>query len=264
MLMKKHIAVFFSNQSNAVIITADIDCLIIWLTCRKKLCPSLKIWLEVSVQSRNNWRIISVDSKSSKLGKNFCKSLPAYQEFTGSDFTASFGRKGMFQPIKKLEKYVQAQIAFGHLGELDDDQRNDFTEIEKFTCKMYCKKNLKKIHDVRTKIFMKKCKPKIDGGKISYTKKLEPSMMLSWERVLLSKIRRTKFDAKIWIPSSEASPPNYSTLDRNYQLLWLADICHQAPLILHKNVKNMTVSTVCYCCCFFIGSFCWIFDMNSG
>ena len=36
---------------------------------------------------------------------------------------------------KKLEKNVQAQIAFGHLGQLDNDQSNDFTEIEKFASK---------------------------------------------------------------------------------------------------------------------------------
>ena len=50
------------NQSNVIIRTADTDCLIIGLECRKKLDPSLKIWLEVGVQSRNNLRFISVDS----------------------------------------------------------------------------------------------------------------------------------------------------------------------------------------------------------
>ena len=30
------------------------------------------------------------------------------------------------------------------LGGLDDDHRNDFTDMEKFTCKMYGKKDLKK------------------------------------------------------------------------------------------------------------------------
>ena len=34
------------NQSNVIIRTADTDCLIIELECRKKLDPSLKIWLE--------------------------------------------------------------------------------------------------------------------------------------------------------------------------------------------------------------------------
>ena len=88
------------------------------------------------VQSRNNLQFISVDSINSNLGKNFCKALPTYHTFMGSNFTASSSWKGKIQPLKKLEKDVQAQITFGHLRELDDDQRNDFTKIEKFTCKI--------------------------------------------------------------------------------------------------------------------------------
>ena len=113
------------------------------------------------MQSRENLRSITVDSIYTNLGKNLCKALPDYHTFTGSDFKAFFNRKGKIQPLKKLEKDVQAQIVSGHLGELDADQSNDFTEIEKCTFKMYGKKNLEKIDDARTKIFMEKCKPKI-------------------------------------------------------------------------------------------------------
>ena len=34
--------------------------------------------------------------------------------------------------MKKLQKDVQAQIVFQNLGELDDDQSNNFTKVEKF------------------------------------------------------------------------------------------------------------------------------------
>ena len=156
------------------------------------------------MQSRNNMQFISVDSIHSNLGKNFCKALP----------------------LKKLEKYIQAQIPFGHLGQLDADQCNNSAEIENFTCKTYGKENLEKI-DVRTEIFMEKYKPKTNGDKMSCAKKLDVSMMPPCERVLLNKIRRTKFVAKLWMSSIEASPPNDSPLDfgwklvdRNYQLLW--------------------------------------------
>ena len=73
---------------------------------------------------------------------------------------------------------------------------------------------------------MEKYKPKTDGVKISCSKKLDASMMPPCEHVLLNKIRRTKFVAKIWMSSIKASPPNNSPLnfesklvDRNYQLL---------------------------------------------
>ena len=45
----------------------DTDCLIIGLGSHKKLDLSLKIWLEVGVQSRNNLRFISADSIYSYL-----------------------------------------------------------------------------------------------------------------------------------------------------------------------------------------------------
>ena len=92
----------------------------------------------------------------SNLGKNFCKALPAYHAFTGSDFMASFIQKEKIQPLKKLEKDE----------ELDDDQNNDFIEIEKITSKI--------VDDVRTEIFMEKYKPKRDGEKLLVSKNLMP------------------------------------------------------------------------------------------
>ena len=137
------------NQSNVLIRTADTDCLIIGFWCPEKLDPSLKIWLEFGVPSKNNIRFISVDSIYSNLGKHFYKALP----------------------LKKSERDVQAQIALGNLAKVDDDQSNDFTETEKFTCKMYRKKILKKIDDVRTEIFMERYKSKTDEDKSSCAKK---------------------------------------------------------------------------------------------
>ena len=92
---------------------------------------------------------------------------------------------------------------------------------------MYGKKNLKKIDDARTEIFMEKYKPNTDGDKISHPKKLDASVRPPCERVLQNKIRQTKFVVKIWMSSSEASLSNDSRLnfrwkvgDRNYQFLW--------------------------------------------
>ena len=73
---------------------------------------------------------------------------------------------------------------------------------------------------------MEKYKPKTDEDKISSAKKLDASIMPPCERVLLNKIRQTKFVAKIWMSSIEASRRNDSPLDfvwnlvdRNYQFL---------------------------------------------
>ena len=85
------------------------------------------------LQSTNNLGFISVDSIYSNLGKkNICTALLAYHAFTGTDSTAIFSWKGKIQSMKKLEKDVRAQITFQHLGELDDDQSNNFTKVGNF------------------------------------------------------------------------------------------------------------------------------------
>ena len=118
------------------------------------------------MKSRN----ISFDSIYSNLGKHFCKVLPDYHGFPGSDFTVSFSRKGKIQSLKIYRYHLVEKerfSPFGHLGQLGDDQSNCFTEVEKFTCKMYGKKNLKKLDDVRTEVFMETCKPRTDRGNVS-------------------------------------------------------------------------------------------------
>ena len=91
----------------------------------------------------------------SNSDKNLCNALAAYHAFMGSGLATFFSWKGKIELLKKLEKDVEAQIVFRHLGVLDDDQSNDFTKVEKFTWKMYGKKKLKK------KIFMESYKPNI-------------------------------------------------------------------------------------------------------
>ena len=71
-------------------------------------------------------------------------------------------------------------------------------------------------------------------------------MMPTCERVLLNKIRRTKFVAKLWMSSIEALPPNVSPLNfgwklvnRNYQLLWFeGDLSPSSFDITHKCEKH--------------------------
>ena len=99
-----------------------------------------------------------------------CKALPAYHAFTGSDFTPFFSRKRKIQ-LLKLEKDERAQIVFGHLGELDAHQSNDFTEVGNFTSEMNSKKKLKKINDVK-RFFWKNTSQISDGDKISCAKNL--------------------------------------------------------------------------------------------
>ena len=77
------------------------------------------------MQSRNNLRFISVDSIYSNLDKH-AKHLPVITRLRDL-LQAFFSQKGKIHPLKKLEKHAQAQVAFGHLGQLDDDQNKNFT-----------------------------------------------------------------------------------------------------------------------------------------
>ena len=48
-----------SSPANAVVRTADTDCLIIALGCKRLYNPLLKIWLEVGLESKNTLRYIT-------------------------------------------------------------------------------------------------------------------------------------------------------------------------------------------------------------
>ena len=126
---------------------------------------------------------------------------------------------------------------------------------------MYGKKNLKKVDDVRSDIFMEKHKPKKNGEKISCAKKPDASMTPPSEHVLRNKIRRTKFVAKIWISSIDASPPNGSQLDigwklvdRSYQLLWfeneLSPISLDITYECEKHDGKYCILLLPFCCIF--------------
>ena len=73
--------------------------------------------------------------------------------------------------------------------------------------------------NVRIETFKGTYKPETDRNKISCAKILA-SMMLPGERVFLNKIRRIKFDAKIWMPLIEAVPPNDLPLDFGLEICW--------------------------------------------
>ena len=95
-------------------------CLIIGLWCLEKTDSSLKTWLQVGMQKKKTYALL-VLILYTLIDINLCKAFHANHALTGSDFTAFFSQKGKILPLKKLEKDVQAQMVFGHLGELDDN-----------------------------------------------------------------------------------------------------------------------------------------------
>ena len=105
--------------------------LVIALGCLEQITESINLWLEVGLYAKNGLRYIDVRKLFEKLGKDFCRALPAFDIFTGSDYTAAFSRKGKIRTLKTLEKDKTAQTVFGDMRFSDDIQEEEFKVIEK-------------------------------------------------------------------------------------------------------------------------------------
>lgn len=208
-----------SAPSNVVIRTADTDCLIIGLACKKFYDASMRVWLEVGVQSRNNQRYINLNQLHHFLGESLCNSLPAYHALTGCDYTASFCRKGKVTPLKILEKDIAAQEALGQLGIVTEITNSIVKALEKFICSIYGKKTFEEVNKVRIQIFLDKFKPKKKEDRISCVKKLDGSAMPPCSRVILNKLKRTHLIASQWISSTKPHPPMMIPVDYGWKIV---------------------------------------------
>ena len=89
--------------NNVVIRASDSNILIIALGNMDKLPHGINLWLEVGISSKDSLRFINVNELHKQIGSTLSKSLPGFHAFTGSDYTASFCRKGKIRP-KNLRK----------------------------------------------------------------------------------------------------------------------------------------------------------------
>ena len=150
-----HLTILEEN-SKVIIRTSDTDVLVIALGCLEHIPESINLWLEVGLYAKNSLRYIDVRKLFNKLGKDFCRALPAFHVFAGSDYTAVFSRKGKIRPVKTLEKDKTAQTVFGDMGFSDDIQEEEFKVIEKFTCTQCRKPKFNSVIEVRLELFLKK------------------------------------------------------------------------------------------------------------
>ena len=75
------------------------------------------LWMDVGTASKNNRHYINLSTIHKELGPHVCAALPAFQAFTGSDYTSSFARKGKIKPFRILEKHPIYQNAFKALAD---------------------------------------------------------------------------------------------------------------------------------------------------
>ena len=173
-----------SGPSNVAIRTDDTDCLVVALGCKHLFDQKVNIWIEAGVQSKNNLRYININKIYHQLGETLRKALPAYHALTGCDYSASFCRKGKVQPCKILKKDAQTQGVFGKLANMEGLDETSEEVIEKYICKVYGKKHIDKVNDVRTKIFLGKYEAKKPEERLTYSKKFNSSMMPPCQKVL--------------------------------------------------------------------------------
>ena len=221
-----HLASFPEN-SNVVLRTADADVCIIALGVWSEL-PMMKLWMEVGKLSDNTLRFISIHQLHGILGEQLCKSLMFFHALTGSDFTASFFRKGKVKPLKILEKAPETQIIFANMGETDHISEGKLNGIESFVCSMYGYKKEKSVDHVRLMIFLKKYKPKkADKDVISCVKNMEGNQLPPCSRVLHEKIKRANLVCSRWKSSLFSTSPPFNPeesgwllKDGEYRVLW--------------------------------------------
>ena len=115
--------------------------------------------LIIKIKNRPNFSVIIPWS-------DHCAALPGFHAFTGSDYTASFSRKGKVRPLALLEKNQNAIEMFSILGDEVVINVEQCADTEKLVCSMYGQKKLSSVVKARLEMFLKKYKPKI--GKKSY------------------------------------------------------------------------------------------------
>lgn len=213
--------------ANISIRTVDTDVLIIALGCMHLFDNGVNLWMETGIYSKNSLRYINVNQLYQTLGVKVCKALPALHAFTGCDYTASFSRKGKIKPLKILEKDTRLQDIFAGLGSAESLSVEEIEEIEKFVCQLYGQKRLSSVNEARFELFQKKYKVKATEEKLSFKNKLDGSYLPPCHRVLLEKIRRTKYITAMWQAAADAEPPavnpdssGWILIEELYRPLW--------------------------------------------
>ena len=174
----------------------------------KHFFNTLEIWLEARVQGKNNLQFINVNSIYSELGETLCKALPAYHALTGCNYTASFFKKSKVRLLKLLQKDTDAQIVLSELSTLEEIDENTISTIEGYVCKVYASKNICKVNDIQTQIFLNKYTKIKPEDHLNCVKKFDSSLIPPCKGVLLPKIKRVHLIVRRWASAIVVHPPD--------------------------------------------------------
>ncbi|XP_044760188.1 uncharacterized protein LOC123317646 isoform X1 [Coccinella septempunctata] len=229
------------DSTNVVIRASDTDILVIAVGNVHKLRNKVDIWIETGLHSKNTLRYISINDIYTNLGDVLSKALPAYHAFTGSDYTASFARKGKIKPFRIIEEYPNiANIfaSFEHSQEISEEQ---IQGIEKFVCCMYGRHNANSVDKVRLDLFLRNHGGFVSQAKnpLDKVKNFDGSLMPPCKKVLINKIKRMNQVCAIWNYATEAHPNFFDPerhawrlVDGRYEVEWF--IGPQTPSTLRE------------------------------
>ena len=236
----QHAAVEYSNP-NVVVRCNDTDILVILLHHMHRL--QCHLWMDVGLSGKNTRRYIDVSGLASVLGKSICDALPALHAFTGSDFTASFLRKGKVKPFELMTKSQVFQETFAKLGS-DDFTDKVLDVIEQFVCALYGKPRISSVNEARHDIFCSKYKPNQPNQPLQNIKGCDASLLPPCQSVLSNKVRRCNFIAHTWKNAHKSNttsmqPENngWHLLDQNYSITWFEG--DQMPQIISNDVDQI-------------------------
>ena len=229
----KH-ACTYVNDPRISVRSSDTDVFIILLYHVRNLTTDGQVWMDVGLSANNTRRFIDISLLSSSLGSQLCCSLPALHAFSGSDYTASFMRKGKLKPLEIMRKSQTYLEAFGQLGNSEEMSDETTANIEAFVCAMYGKYNYQKVNEARCALFLQHNKPTNVNQPLEKIKSSDPSLLPPCKVVLAQKIKRCNYVAMVWKHADCAVPTNAEPCGNGWQLthgeynmLWYEG--HQMP-----------------------------------
>ena len=111
--------------------------------------------MDTGSSSLNTRRDIDISSMASALGAIVCAAIPGFHAFTGSDYTASFMRKGKVRPFDVMIKNKEFLHTFTRLSQSDIVSSEVSATLERCVCALYDQPNLSVVNAARYKIFCK-------------------------------------------------------------------------------------------------------------
>ena len=121
---------------------------------------------------------------------------------------ASFSKKGKVRLLKLLQNDTDAQIVLRELSTLEEIGENTISTIEGYVCKIYASKNICKVNDIRTQIFLKKYAKIKPEDRLNCVKKFDSSLIPPCKEVLFLKIKIVHLIVRRWASAIAAHPPD--------------------------------------------------------